>query len=274
MKLYISCDMEGSTGVVSPAQVTSSCAEYEFGRRMQLHDALAVVEAAHKYGAERILVNDAHGSMTNLDAGKFPKYAELISGSPKILGMVEGVGDFDVAFFVGYHAMAGTEKAILDHTYSGRTVYSLKINGLMVGETGFNAMLCGAVGVPVALVAGDQALCFEAQSFLGPNVVTCALKEGHGRVAARVLPPERTAEILADGVRAALDAACAGKSPKVKVEPPYHAELTFLTSAQTDAASLVPGSERIAGRTLVYNSEDIFEVLRFLSAATDIAAKI
>lgn len=96
-----------------------------------------------------------------------PRGVSLIGGSPKILGMVEGVTGHDAAIFMGYHAMAGTEKAVLDHTYDSKVVYGLKVNGIRLGETGLNALFCGALDVPVAMVAGDTAVCFEASSLLG-----------------------------------------------------------------------------------------------------------
>lgn len=274
MKLYISSDMEGSTGIVSADQVTRGTDSYAFGCKMQLHDALAVARAAHDLGVGHILLNDAHGSMTNIDASALPDYVHLVSGTPKILGMVEGVNDCDLAFFIGYHAMAGTEKAILDHTFNGKTVYSLKINGQFVGETAFNAMLCASLGVPVGLVSGDVSVCYEASSFLGSNLTVCPVKDACGRYAAKLLPPELTAWHLADAVATALKVAKEGKSPKVSPVSPFEAELTFHTTAQADGASLVPGSERISGRALVYKTEDIFEVRRFLSAAIDIACSM
>ena len=156
--------MEGSTGVVSAAQVRAGRAEYAFGRARQLGDVRAAARGALDAGAERVIICDAHGAMTNLDIAEFGKSVMLAGGSPKVLGMVEGVAGCAAAFFVGYHAMAGTEKAVLDHTFDSRTIYGLAVNGVKMGETGVNALLCGALGVPVALAAGDDALCAEART--------------------------------------------------------------------------------------------------------------
>lgn len=274
MKVYISSDMEGSTGVVSPTQVTFGSPEYEFGREMQLSDTLAVTAAVLEWGADSLMVNDSHDRMINLNVSKFPNGVEIISGSSKILGMVEGVSGCDVALFIGYHAMAGTEKAILDHTYCSKVVYDLKVNGIKLGETGFNALLCGALGVPVALVSGDTAVCLEASSLLGKDLKTCALKDGVGRTAAITLPSESTSLLLAESVKSALDKAAEGKSPIFKMEGPFKMVLTFLTTSQADAAGLVPGSERIAGRTLTFDTEDIYELRRWLSSAIDSASQV
>ena len=78
MKLYISSDMEGSTGVVAPCQVDSLCPEYSFGRAMQLHDVLSAVEAAFEWGIEEVTINDSHNTMINLDVSAFPSSTQII----------------------------------------------------------------------------------------------------------------------------------------------------------------------------------------------------
>jgi D-amino peptidase len=274
MKVYISSDMEGSTGVVSAAQTDFQSPDYEFGRRMQLHDTLAAARAALAAGAETVLVNDAHDRMTNLDASVFPAGVQLISGSPKILGMVDGVADSDVALFIGYHAMAGTEKAVLDHTYSSDVIYSLKVNGNLLGETGLNALFCGALGVPVGLVTGDRAVCLEASSLLGPDLVTCEIKEGVGRTAALTLPAVETEQMIKASVKAAMAKIAAGKCPKLETKAPYTMEVAFHNTQQADEAGLVPGSERVSGRALVFHTDDVFELRRWFNSALDVCESL
>lgn len=277
MKIYISADMEGSTGVVSPSQVDHNDHLYSFGRAMQLHDVHAVVREAFQWGVDSIVINDAHWTMTNLSCAecKFPEGVELISGSPKLLGMVEGVAGSDAAFFLGYHAMPGTEKAVLDHAYSSDVVFDISVNGQKLGETGLNAYLCGAMGVPVGMVSGDEALCAEAKSILGPEVVTCRLKEGVGRYAAKTLPPEVTNVLLTDACKIALGKIRAGKIPPPLVpELPCRMELTCFNTAQADAASLVPGTERLSGRVVAAETGDVLELRRFLFSWIDCAQAV
>ncbi len=264
MKLFLSCDMEGATGLVSFSQVMPKSPEYPLGRSMQLHDVRALVEAALEWGVEKIIVNDAHSSMRNLDFRDFPnsEKLELCSGSSKVLGMVEGVSECDVAFFAAYHAMAGTEKAVMDHTM-GFSPFEVRLNRQLVGETGLNAAACGALGVPVALVAGDYALCCEATSLLGEGLVCCAVKEGCGADAAHLLGPERTGELLRKAALDALDKAAEGKSPLFEAALPCQGSITFCKTRQCDRASLVPGSERISGRTLVGTFDTVLDFYRW-----------
>ena len=189
LKIFISSDMEGSTGVVSPAQVRAA-GGIRFRTRAAGRDMRAAVRGALDAGAERVVICDAHGSMTNLDIAEFGKHVSLASGSPKVLGMVEGAAGCAAAFFVGYHAMAGTEKAVLDHTFDSRTIYGLTVNGVKMGETGVNAPLCGALGVPVALATGDDALCAEARSLLRAAAPPL-LRKGGARARSGALPHAR-----------------------------------------------------------------------------------
>ena len=235
MKIYISSDMEGSTGVVSAAQVDCTKPQYAFGKAMQAADVAAAVKAALDSGAECVVVNDSHCTMTNLDIAGFGGEVRLITGAPKLLGMVEGARGCDAAIFLGYHAMAGTEKAVLDHTFDQHTIYGLAINGRKMGETGVNALLCGALGVPVIMVSGDDALCLEAGSLLGRQLETCSVKEGLGRAAALCLTPESSAELIRSGVKRAVERLKKGEFAPFTPAAPYLLEVTLMNTLQTDA---------------------------------------
>lgn len=271
LKIFISSDMEGSTGVVSAVQVTAGSPEYSFGRARQLGDLRAAVRGALDGGAEGVIVCDAHCSMTNVDISEFGGSVLLASGSPKVLGMIEGAAGCGAAFFTGYHAMAGTEKAVLDHSYDPHTIYGLSVNGVKMGETGVNALLCGALGVPVALATGDDALCAEARSLLGPQLRLCSVKEGLGRGAALCRTPEETEAEIYAAAKDAAGAAMRGELRPFTLEGPYILEISFMNTLQTDAAALVPGAQRMAGRTLRFECGEVFELRRFICTAADIA---
>ena len=77
MKIYVSLDMEGATGIVSPEHVRPGSQEYPFGRAMQAHDLAAVLEGLAEEGVSEVLVNDSHWSMTNLDIRPLPSGTRL-----------------------------------------------------------------------------------------------------------------------------------------------------------------------------------------------------
>ena len=188
-KVFISVDMEGIWGVVAAEQTSATSPEYGAARKWMAEDVNAVVAGLLEAGAGEIVVNDSHGSMRNIVADALNPKASLISGSPKPLSMMQGIdATFDAVVFVGYHARAGTAAAILDHTISSGTIYSIKVNGQEMPELGLNALIAGYYKVPVIMLTGDTTTCAQAKAVLGDGLVTAAVKEATGRVAARLLP--------------------------------------------------------------------------------------
>src|SRR5260370_40378709 len=123
----------------------------------------AAVAGARRAGAARFVVNDSHGDMRNFVLDELDEGVELISGADKPYSMGAGLDPtFEVAFFVGYHASVGRERAIMDHTYGGRTVYALRINGREQSEATLNAALARTFGVRTALITGHRATIHEA----------------------------------------------------------------------------------------------------------------
>jgi D-amino peptidase len=262
MQVYISVDMEGVAGVVHEDQTDPidprHAGEYNRFRRLMTSEANAAVEGAFAAGATRVLVNDSHWRMRNLLAEELHPGAELLSGGPKLGSMVEGVDQgFDAAMFVGYHAMAGTAHAVIDHTYSG-TVHAVRLNGRPAGELAINAGLAGHHGVPVVLVSGDQALGAEARELLGESVETVVVKHAVGRFAARSVSPAESRRLIREGAAAAL----ARKHEPLVLERPVRIEVEFALAQMADMAELVPGSVRTGGRTLEYVHHDYREVFR------------
>ncbi|HIQ05828.1 MAG TPA: peptidase M55, partial [Anaerolineae bacterium] len=264
MKVYISIDMEGIAGVVNSEQGRMGNPEYERARRLMTGEANAAIQGALAGGADGVLVNDSHGGMRNLLIEELhaDSRIELITGSPKPFSMVQGLDEtYDVAFFVGYHARAGTAYGILDHTFSGAMVAEVRLNGMPIGEVGLNAAFAGSFGVPVGLVTGDRAVCEEAQALLGDGLQTVVIKEGYGRNAARCLLPQEAQ----NRIRQAAERACATPVHPFILDHPITLSLTFVNSAQADMAALIPGSRRLDGRRIEYVHQDypvVYQVFR------------
>jgi D-amino peptidase len=272
MRVYISIDMEGVAGVVHEDQTDPieprHAGEYNRFRRFMTNEANAAIAGALEAGATGVVVNDSHWLMRNLLAEELNPVAELLSGSPKRLSMVEGIdGGFDAAMFVGYHARAGTRDAIIDHTYTSR-VYEARINHQPVGELALNAAMAGIHGVPVALVSGDQALGAEARALLGSMVETVVVKEAVGRFAAKSLAPAVACQRIRTGAAGALKR----RHAPFTFEAPARLEVDFVVSQMADMAELVPGSSRTGGRTVSYTADDYREVFRAWRAMYNLAA--
>jgi D-amino peptidase len=266
VKILISVDMEGITGVVSQSHTDSTHAEYQRFRKLMTADANAAIEGALAIGATDIVVNDSHGNMDNILIEELNPAARLISGSPKLFSMMQGIGpDVDAAFFVGYHARAGSAPAVHDHTWMG-SIYNATLNGQPMGEIRLNAALAGHFGVPVALVTGDQLATAEAREVLG-EVETVTVKVAVGRSAADCLPPGKTAPIIRQAAQKALER----KHAPLVVQPPITLGIEFWRSIQAERAELMPGAKRTGPRSLEWVGEDMVSVYRAWRALTMLA---
>jgi D-amino peptidase len=262
LKVYMSVDMEGITGIVHADQ-TLSGADYNLARKWMADDVNAAIQGALDAGATEIIVNDSHGDMRNILLSDLNPAATLITGSPKPLGMMQGIdGTFDAAMLIGYHARAGTSDGVLDHTISGSTVFALKINGIEMPELSINALVAGSFNVPVILVTGDKAVCEQTKEILGDKVVTAQVKEAVGRNAAKTLSFEKSRQLIRQQAKAAIEKRKDVKP--YKLNPPYRFELTYHRSSQSEYAVLIPGVKRISPRTVQIESDDYVIGYKFL----------
>ena len=269
MNVFISVDIEGISGIVHGDMMMPGQPEYSRGRRLMTEDANAAIAGAVAAGAERILVADGHGPMRNLLIEELHPAAELMTGSgdARPACQLEGAdsGRFNAALFVGYHAMAKTRNAIHPHTIAGGAVHELRLNGQPHGETGLNAAVLAALGIPTVLVTGDETTCAEATRMLGDSVTTVAVKSATGRTAAICRPPATTrAEIAAAAERALTNRTVV---KPYAPERPFQIEVDFLTMPQCDRASRTAGVERLDGVTIAITGDDPWALYLTLWAA-------
>src|SRR6185312_7033217 len=139
-----------------------------------LAETNAAIAGAYAAGATEVVVNDSHGSHTNLRADLLDRRATLITGRPSPMGMVEGLdGTFDAVVFIGFHGHAGQTDAVMGHTYTGELRH-VRLNGREVGEYGTAGMVAGHYKVPVVFVSGDKVFAEEARKFF-PGVEALAV---------------------------------------------------------------------------------------------------
>lgn len=253
MKVYISADMEGVTGVTHPQDVIPGRSQYERFRRFLTADVNAAIEGAAAAGATEFLVNEAHDGMRNVLIDELDGRAELIVGSRKPFSMMQGFEHSDVAFFVGYHARAGGE-GVLSHTFDSPTVVSaVELNGEPCSEARMNATLAGLSTVPVGLVTGDDLACAEAES-LYTGVQTARVKTAIDRYTARCLAPK----VALRGIRGAAERAVAHADDLVpyRPDPPYTFTVEFATASTASSVMFFPELERVDDRRVSWTHED------------------
>lgn len=258
LKVFISVDMEGISGVVNPEEAGATGPDYGYFRRIMSQEANAAVLGAFDAGATEVVVRDSHGSARNILPDLLDPRAKLLrdwSGGPMV--MMEGIdATFDAVVFIGYHARAGTVDAIIDHTSTGNVV-DFAINGRSLPEAGYNALMAGHFGVPVIFVAGDRAICDQARELFG-DVGTFATKGGIGAASLGLHP-----EAAQEGIRAGVADAVRNRanSRPFTMTKPYTLVLKLKTEASAYNGSFFPGARRTGPWELTFSSHDIFQVM-------------
>ncbi|GGS04656.1 MULTISPECIES: M55 family metallopeptidase [Streptomyces] len=237
MRIYISADMEGVTGLVDADDVQPGGRDYERGRAKMAEDVNAAVRGALAAGAAHVLVNDAHGPMRNLLPETLHPAARLVRGRPKQLGMLEGLtGEYDAVLCVGYHSRAGAP-GVLSHSFMGHEIEDMWLDGRPVGEIGLAQATAAALGVPVVALTGDDAACAEMTEW-DASVATVPVKYARDRFSAELRPEAEAREAIEETVAAAL-------TPAPRRPAPSAAEATLAVRWQSAsvAATLlgIPG---------------------------------
>ncbi|GAA3441876.1 M55 family metallopeptidase [Planomonospora venezuelensis] len=259
MKVYVSVDMEGATGLTDPEEMHAGGRGYERGCELMTGDANAVVRGAFDAGAESVRVNDAHGSTKNLRIDLLDERATLIRGPGKPMRMGQGLdGTYAAACFAGYHARAGVQHGVLNHTWMGKEIQNVYLNGEICGETRLVAAFAGALGVPVALVTGDEAVCEEARELLG-DVETVAVKNGIDRFSAELLPPAVAHARIREAASRALGR-LADFRPYT-VEPPYTLAVEWNSTAIAAGCAVIPGVRATGPRHTEFTTGDFGEIM-------------
>lgn len=267
MKIYISADIEGISGVVSGSQTGFSGDDYQRARKLMTEEVNAAIEGAVEAGATEILVNDSHGSMRNIIIEDLNTNATLISGTPKMLGMMEGIDStFDAAMFIGYHGRMNT-KSVLSHTYHGRIISNININGKDAGEFYINASVAGFFHVPVVLVSGDDILSEEVTD-VNDKIETAIVKKSKGRYAAECITPKVVHSMIKGKAKLALSKSIC----LTEINGPVEIRITFINSGFAQAASLMPYTQLSSPNVVIYKASNISEGYRAIMAMVKIAA--
>lgn len=253
VRVFISADIEGVAGVVTPLQTADTGAQHQEARALMTDEVNAAIAGAFDGGATAVVVCDSHAAMQNLIPSRLDERAVLVRGAMRDSLQMEGLdASFDAVFITGTHAQAGTADAVLDHTWNGALVANLRIDGRTMNEAALNALVAGRYGVPVVLVTGDAATVAQTREHL-PEAVMVPVKEARGRgVAASLHPAEAGRRI-----RAAAAEAVARRAEIRPVGVPARLvmEIDYLRTDMAQTAALVPGVERIAPRTVRVEAE-------------------
>jgi D-amino peptidase len=258
LKVFISVDMEGISGLINWDETSQGGPDYPLFRKLMTEEANAAISGALDAGATEIVVRDAHDSARNILPDLLRPEARLIREWNGPLSMMEGIDKtFDAVVFIGYHARAGTPDAVLKHTMS-LSLFDVILNGVRMPEGGWNAAIAGYFDVPVVFLSGDSAICRQIKEIIGP-IETVAVKDGIGK-AASMIHPAKSREMIEKGVAAALRNLKAYKP--YKPASPYKLEIVFTDENQALRASWIPGAVRTSERSVAFTSADFMDIIK------------
>jgi D-amino peptidase len=260
MKIFISADIEGVTGVTHWDETNLQKDESELCREQMTAEVAAACEGALQAGATEIWVKDAHWTGRNIIQGKLPHEVRLVRGwGPDPFMMVQELdGSFRGVAFVGYHSRAGAGSSPLAHTMTGKFVH-VKINDQYASEFLIHCYAAAFLKVPSLFVSGDKGICDEAVQFI-PKIETVAVKEGIGDSTVNIHPDLATSRI-----RSGMEKAVRGEPGGCLLALPDHFKVEIVYKEHTNAhlLSFYPGAKLVGPNAVQFESQDYFEVLRF-----------
>lgn len=257
MKIYIFADMEGGSGICGREFVMGDGCHYQRGCEYMAADINACIRGCFKGGADGVIVRDGHNTGVNIRWDQIDPRAELIQGrgGNKRFPSLEECG---ALILLGYHAMAGSAMAVLEHTYSSANIQNVWLNGIKVGEFAIDAAIAGERGVPVIMVSGDDRICEEAKAVL-QDTILCQVKTALSCQEAKMLSQTEAHKRIEESTEKAVLAASKYKPYKVPGPVTIKVELVERGCVPNPVAR--PGMTIIDGRTFAVTADCVEDAL-------------
>ncbi|WP_285114230.1 M55 family metallopeptidase [Leifsonia sp. fls2-241-R2A-40a] len=270
MRVLVSVDMEGIAGVVDRSDIAPGGPGWERARELMTDEASAAVRGVFAADDEaEVTVCDSHAKGLNLLPDRLDPRARLIRGIPRPLDMVAGVDrGVDAVLLIGYHGRAGLADAVLPHTLSGRTIDSVRMNGMVLGEVGLSAAVANSHGARTVLVTGDDAATREAAEVL-PGVTSVTVKRALGVRAADSVHPTVACALIEAAVPDAVAATDTGSG--LAFDGAVDLEVDVRLTEMMERLLLIPGSQRRGPRTFGYPDLDLSTAYGLVGLVADIA---
>ena len=268
LKVYISADMEGITGVASVDQLGPTSFEYGRAREWMTAEVLAAIQGAREAGATEFVVSDSHGNGESLLIDKFPSDVpvRIVRSFPRPLGMMEGIDStFGAVIFIGYHASTSSTTGVRAHTMSSALLTRIALNGTSMSEAGVNAAIAAQFGVPVVMITGDDAIVDETRQRLGP-IEGVAVKHAIGFHSTSTLTPEVAQSQIRQHAKTAVERR--GQMKPYAMARPVSVEVSFKNYRPVELLGYLPNVQRIDSHTVRFSARDMIEASKFLEFVT------
>ena len=264
LKIYISADMEGITGVVTGEQLGPTGFEYARFREFMTQEVNAAIEGAIAGGATDIVISDSHGNGQNLLIEKLqPSSVLLVRSWPRPLGMMQGIDEtFAGAIFIGYHTGTTNLEGVRAHTLSSARLTDVRLKGVSVSEAGINAAIAGHFNVPVIMVSGDDAVVKETTALLG-NIEGAVVKWASGFHSAKTLMPQMSYVMIRDKAKLAVSRIRDFKP--YKLAGPIELDVRFKNYRPAEVLSYLSIIQRPDAHSIRFVGKDMIEISKFLT---------
>lgn len=266
MKIYISADMEGITGVSHWDEVSKNHGDYPEFQKQMSKEVAAACDGAFSSGATEIWVKDAHDSGRNILQSMLPENTNLIRGwSGNPFSMMQELDDsFDAGFMIGYHSRAGSGGNPLAHTMSSSKLERIWINDIEISEFLLHGYLAATLKVPIILVTGDEQL-IEEVNHVNPCIGTVAVKKGVGDSTVNMCPNTAVERIYSAAKLAMGDNFMDCLLPTMDN---YQVKIRFIKQQTAYRASHYPGAFLLDDKTIQFETTEYINVMRLVQFTT------
>ncbi|MBN1435947.1 MAG: M55 family metallopeptidase [Sedimentisphaerales bacterium] len=261
-KVIVCTDVEGVAGVVDfESQAYGNGKYYEQAKLLLTAEVNAAVEGMLEAGVEEIIVVDGHGAGGIHYESLHPE-AKLLHG--RIMSwkstFKKVASDCDAGIMIGQHSMAGVPQGNLNHTQNDATIEYYKLNGKFIGEIAQWSLFCGAHGIPMIFLSGDDTACHEVQELI-PNITTAAVKQGISRLAAVSLSPAKVHALIKAAITKAIQKQNSDPIAPLIWEGPFVLEKRFLFTETAEAAANSANYKQINAKTVQIKADNIEDII-------------
>ena len=262
-KVFVITDMEGVSGVFDTELqcVPYKSPRFEESRKLLTGEINAAVDGLFEGGATEVVVWDGHSSGQNLSVSDIHPRARLLTGGA-VSPTLELDSSYSAVIFIGQHALAGADKAILGHSYDSQNIQNIWVNGRLTGEIGARVLLAGTFGIPVVMLSGDTAACKEVRELV-PQCECAEVKSGVSRTAGFMLSHSASCALIRQKARLAMEHLSGFKAYEISGPVEVRVELT---TKGTRGLRPRDGVQQLNERTWTFRGKDILEAwLKFSS---------
>jgi D-amino peptidase len=279
MRVFISIDMEGVSGVTRWSDVVSTGQDYQRARSWLTADVNAAVAGARAAGATEFVVEENHGveMLCNVLLDEIDPEVEVVRGQPRGGATTAAALDesCDALMLVGHHAKVGDYPGVCAHTISYDGYKDVRLHRRSVSEGEIFATIAAQNGVPTILIAGDDVVCAEMQKVC-PGIETATVKRALSREAAAIIPPVRAQRIIAAAAQRAVERLRAGEITAPDFTTPFAFEIEMRKPLSDDARSVIgerfPEFRLLDDRTVAFEHAEMAIAYR-MAAITQFLAR-